>query len=194
MSDFKLMLPDDSNMSPEQYVKTRLIPLAGELNRLCAEFFRPGSTSEATAVDMTVADPHRYFEDVDRRYEADKPKSVRFGFPQDMPTYKDNKKLRIVLSAVVYCLPEGTVCFQLVRSRDHMVIKDSSILIKSNKPILVERVVQFGQEAGQVCWMEEEYHLQAKFVGVKCQPIVRRFALNCVYLEGVQDVRQQVSG
>lgn len=182
MSDIKLVLPDDNKLSPDEYVRTRLIPLTGELDRLCQEFFRPGSTVEAGDVDMAPREAAKYFTNVDERLQANKPKGCRFGYRPDIPLFDGEKKLRILLTAVLYVKPTGSAAFRLVRSRDGMEVEGSMIQVGCTEPMIFNRYIPYGHQSGHIDYMEDEYHIQARYIGSKCMPIVRRFTLSTVYV------------
>lgn len=181
MSDCKLILPEPDSFEPADYVRDKLIPLAGQLHKLCNEFFNPGYSDEDGVVDMTPNDPHRYFEDCDKRVK-DKPKSVIFKIDPNLPQAKGEKRLKILLSALVYVQPSGTGCFQLVRTCDGMAVEDSLIQTIATEPTLLNRYLHFGVEPGRISPYEYEYTIQAKYMGTKCWPIVRRFSLTPVYI------------
>lgn len=181
MTDVKLILPEPDSFEPGDYVRDKLIPLAGHLQKLCNEFFNPGCTAEEGIVDMMPAEPHKYFEDLDKRV-IDKPKSVRFKAETGIPLYKGEKRLKILLSAMVYVQPAGTACFRLVRADDGMFIEDSVIQINNTEPTLINRYLAFGNQDGRISPFEYTYNIQGKFLGSKCNPICRRFSLTPVYI------------
>lgn len=181
MSDFKLQLPEPTDFDPSNYTKNHLIPLCAQLHKLCSEFFTPGCTDEAGAVDMAPKEPHKYFEDVDTPVSS-KPKSVRFSVDPNVPLFKGEKRLRICLSAVVFCQPSGTAVFRLVRRSDKSVVEDSLIQTGATEPTLVNRYLLLGNEPGRVSPYADDYVMQAKYMGTKCVPICRRFSLSVVYV------------
>jgi hypothetical protein len=181
MVDFKLQLPEPTDFEPANYTRNHLIPLAAQLHKLCSEFFTPGATDEAGAVDMAPKEPHKYFEDVDTPVSA-KPKSVRFSVDPNVPLFKGEKRLKICLSAVVFCQPAGTAVFRLVRRSDKAVIEDSLIQTAATEPTLVNRWIPFGNEVGRIGPYADDYIIQAKYMGTKCLPICRRFSLSVAYV------------
>lgn len=180
-SDIKLVLPEPQSFDPADYVRDKLIPLAGHLHKLCSEFFNPGCTAEEGIVDMMPNEPHKYFEPLDKRV-TEKPKSVVFKTDPNIPQVKGDKRLKILLSAVVYVQPPGTACFRIVRACDKMVIEDSIIQINNTEPALLNRYLHFGNEQGRISPFEYEYQIEGRYIGSKCIPVCRRFSLSEVYI------------
>ncbi len=181
MTDCKLILPEPDSFDPADYVRDKLIPLTGQLQKLCSEFFNPGCTAEEGIVDMMPAEPHKYFENLDKRVE-DKPKSVLFKPERDLPLYKGDKRLKILLSAIVYVQPAGTACFRLVNGDNGDVIEDSIIQVTNTEPALYTRYLSYGNQEGRIRTTEYTYAIQAKYLSTKCNPICRRFSLTTVYI------------
>jgi hypothetical protein len=165
MSNVSIVLPERGNLSEKEYVEQRLVPMAAELHKVMNEFFTPGVSDEEHSVDMTTSDNCKFFTDVNQRVEKDKSKSVKFECPNDIPLFKGDKRLKILLAAVVYVLPVGsdsvsakmsargfssksppTAGFQLVRSCDGSVVEDSIFQVMEDKPTLYQRYLPFGKE------------------------------------------------
>ena len=180
-SDVKLILPEVESFEPADYVRDKLIPLTGHLHRLCNEFFNPGCTAEEGSVDMMPTEPHKYFEPLDKRV-TEKPKSCIFKAEPGIPLYKGEKRLKILLSAIVYVQPAGTACFRLVRSCDGMFVEESLMQTTNTEPVLLNRYLSFGNQEGRISPFEYEYRLEAKYLGTKCYPICRRFSLVVTYV------------
>lgn len=181
MSDIKLILPKIESFEPADYVRDKLIPLTGQLHKLCSEFFNPGCTAEDVIVDMMPNDPHKYFECLDKRV-SEKPKSVTFKTEPNLPLSKGEKRLKILFSAVVYVQPSGTACFRLVRACDKMIVEDSLIQTTAEEPTLLNRYLHFGTEEGRISPFQYEYIIEGRYLGAKCNPICRRFSLSEVYI------------
>lgn len=180
-SNVKLILPECETFDPADYVRDKLIPLTGQLHKLCSEFFNPGCTAEEGIVDMRPEEPHKYFESLTKRVH-DKPKSCIFKAEPGLPLAKGDKRLKILLSAVVYVQPAGTACFRLIRACDKMVIEDSLIQTTNTEPALLNRYMAFGNQEGRISPFEYEYIIEGKYLGTKCVPICRRFSLSAVYI------------
>ena len=190
MSDISLILPDKGDMSEKENVEKKLVPMAAEMNRLCAEFFRPGSTAEELSVDMTTDKNLKFFTNIDRRLEELQPKTCTFSCHPDIPQTKGEKRLKVLLSAIVYVKGYGSCSFRLVRTRDSSVVEESEFQVMEEKPVLVQRWLPFGQEDKtngyrDVCRIspfEEVYNMQARHMSTVTIPIVRRFSLSTVYI------------
>jgi hypothetical protein len=192
MSEVKLILPEQSDLSPREYVEQKLVPITAELNRLCQELFVPGISAEAGDIDMTTADNFKYYTNIDSRIEQLACKSVKFSCHPDIPVVKGDKRLKILLSAVVYVVGQGCGIFRMVRSCDGEFIYNSEFQIRNTEPITVNRYLPFGSEkekkkdyntnAYKVSPFLHEYHFQAKWSGVRCKPVLRRFSLSTVYV------------
>lgn len=160
-----LILPERGELSEKDYVEQRLVPMVSELNRVVQEFFVPGVSDEEMSVDMTTSDSCKFFTDCNQRLELNKPKSVKFECPNDIPLFKGDKRLKILLAAVVYVKPVAsdsvsakmsargyssksppTAGFQLVRSCDGFVVEDSIFQVMEDKPTLYQRYLPFGKE------------------------------------------------
>lgn len=177
----KLILPKPDSFDPSDYTKNKLVPLAEQLQMLCNEFFNPGSTAEEGIVDMMPSEPQKFFQGLDKRVK-DKPKSVTFKTNPEIPVAKGEKRLKILLTATVFLQGPGTGVFQLVRDCDGMIVEDSIIQITNTEPQTFTRYLHFGNQEGRISPFEYEYVMQAKFLGKKCVPVCRRFALTETYI------------
>lgn len=201
MSNVKIHLPEGHELSG-------LVSAAAELHKIMNEFMTPGISDEAHSVDMTTGENMKYFTDVNERLEEKKPKSVKFSCHPEIPLFKGEKRLKVLLSALVYVLPADkntmaakigsrgfkakedsrpTAAFQLVRSCDRKVVEDSLFQTVSSDATPISMYLPFGieDEVSDTCRIspfEYEYHIQARSMNIKCIPVVRRFSLSTVYI------------
>jgi hypothetical protein len=189
-----------------------LVSAAAELHKIMNEFMTPGISAEEHSVDMTTSENMKYFTDVNERLEEKKPKSVKFSAHPEIPLFKGEKRLKVLLSALVYVLPADknsmaakigsrgfkakedsrpTAAFQLVRSCDRKVVEDSLFQTVSSDATPISLYLPFGItdydediDTGvvRISPFEYEYHIQARSMNIKCIPVVRRFSLSTVYI------------
>lgn len=181
MSNIKLLLPSHEGLSAKEYVEQRLVPLAGDLKRLCDEFFVPGSTAEDVSVDMRPSQLKKFYSPVDTRV-SEKPKSTSFWIPDNFPYEQNGKRLKIQFRAVLYIAGNGTAAFRLVDTKRDSEISGSTIQVMSSEPTLYERCLDIGRDGESIHPEVTDYHIEAKLLTTLCQPVCRRFSLSCVYI------------
>lgn len=176
-----LSLPNGKGMQAEEYVKEKLIPLAGELNRLVQEFFIDGNSTDDNSSDLTIAEPSKRYINVGTRL-VDTPKKTSFHIPSEFPSINNDKQLKVVFLAVLYNTEKTSSAFRLVNSSDGEEIEDSIIQIFGDKPTLYQRYLRVGDRPGLIRRHLSDYHIEARLLAAKCKPVCRRFSLNLTYV------------
>lgn len=181
MTDIILPTKEEEE-NPRAYVLNKLVPAVQELHRITREFFVPGSIKDMELLDLTTSEPSKRFADIDTRANRTERKAFTFSVDPKIPFYEGNKKLKCMLTMTVYSVPAGTVAFRLVNSTDNVEVEGSEIVTTSEEPTTVVRYLEIGHKKGQVSPHETTYHVQAKYLGAKSNPICRRIEMTAVYV------------
>lgn len=171
--------------SPREYIEEHLVPVIAELSRITNELIAPGATSaEAWEVDMVPSAPTLgAFSPLDRRLE-DSAKHVVFDGAEYESIPKEllrQKQLKVQLTAVVYVKGGSDVIFRLV-SEDGQVMENSHICCCDDVPVVVTRILPFGDQPNCVAPLRKQYIIQGKGLDLGAIPVCRRFSMSFVYI------------
>ncbi len=176
----KLELPNRDNLTEQEYIEQRLVPLAANMEQLCSKMF--STIKEDEYSDMTCTDAKRQYTPVDTLVLV-KPKSFKLAVPYEWPLVNNDKNLRALFMAVLYNKEEGSSVFRLVRNGTDSEMENSQIQVTSTEPTVYQRYIKVGHGMNEVKFGEYEYHVQAKLLGMKrCVPICRSFSISLTYV------------
>lgn len=169
--------------NPREYIEKHLAPAVAELHRVTNELLSPGSTStEETSVDMV---PTAVSGDVFHNFDTPLTRSCKHVFFDGSeyeslpPEVLRKKQLKVLLSATVCVLGEGSAEFRLV-NESNKAIHGSQFVMTGATPLEWSFTLPFGTVDGCIEPKKRLYFLQGR--SATALPVCRRFSLSFFYV------------